>query len=45
MTDREKRFKKELESLINRYSIDTVCNKPDYELAEIIWQLLCLIAK
>lgn len=34
------KFKKELEDLINVNCIDGLCNKPDYELAEMICNFL-----
>lgn len=36
-------FKKQLEDLINANSIDTLCDKPDYELAEMVCNFLSLV--
>jgi hypothetical protein len=38
----EEEFRKELESLLNRYNIDDNMNTPDYVLAEFI--IRCLYA-
>lgn len=34
------KFKKELEALINANNVDSLCNKPDYELAEMVCNFL-----
>lgn len=34
------KFKKQLEDLININCIDTLCDKPDYELAEMVCNFL-----
>ena len=39
------KFKKELEHLINANSIDALCNRPDYELAEMVCEFLLEKAK
>ena len=33
-------FKKELESLINKYSIENGSNTPDFILADYLWQCI-----
>lgn len=38
-------FKKQLEDLINANCIDTLCNKPDYELAEMVCDFLSKLVK
>ena len=39
--EKEKKFRKELEDLINRYSIDTVIDASDYDIAEHL--MVCLV--
>ena len=39
------KFKKQLEGLINANSIDTLCDKPDYELAEMVCDFLSKLVK
>ena len=34
------KFKKELTDLINANGVDSLCNKPDYELAEMVCNFL-----
>jgi len=35
-----KQFQKELEGLINKYSIENICDVPDFLLAEIITSII-----
>lgn len=35
-----KTFEKELEELINKYSMENYCNIPDYEMARIITNMI-----
>lgn len=42
MTNETIEFKKELETLLNKYGKDAECRTPDYILAEHLWGYLVL---
>lgn len=42
MIDKNENFRKELEQLINKYSMENASNTPNFILADYLWQCLVI---